>query len=135
MSFLFIFSLFNFFLLYISFLYQFFWNVLIATGVGSSFLILKGAAGVVKKLRSAGSLRGAISNNQFWPGGFNEKMDKTEAALILGCRKNMAREAILAKYKKVMILNHPDRGGSPFIASKINEAKDLLTKGQNPSNI
>jgi hypothetical protein len=33
----------------------------------------------------------------------------------------------LEAYKKVMILNHPDRAGNPFFASKINQAKDLLT--------
>mmetsp|Transcript_12219 Transcript_12219/g.49077 ORF Transcript_12219/g.49077 Transcript_12219/m.49077 type:complete len:107 (-) Transcript_12219:331-651(-) len=61
-------------------------------------------------------------------GGFEAKMSRNEAALILGVRQSVSAEKIKAAHRKLMVLNHPDRGGSPFIATKVNEAKELLTK-------
>lgn len=55
-------------------------------------------------------------------------MNRKEASLILGVSPTASKLKIKDQFKKVMIANHPDRGGSPYIAAKINEAKDLLEK-------
>lgn len=64
----------------------------------------------------------------FHEGGFRPVMDKKEASMILGVRENASKEKIMARYRTLMKSNHPDLGGSPFISSKINEAKELLSK-------
>eukprot|EP01102_Stenamoeba_stenopodia_P020137 TRINITY_DN7757_c0_g1_i1.p1 TRINITY_DN7757_c0_g1~~TRINITY_DN7757_c0_g1_i1.p1 ORF type:complete len:114 (-),score=25.89 TRINITY_DN7757_c0_g1_i1:68-409(-) len=67
-----------------------------------------------------------------YPGGFAPKMTADEAMCILNfteTTKAPNKEDIIKMHKKLMGANHPDRGGSTFLASKINEAKDLLLKG------
>lgn len=66
----------------------------------------------------------------FYDGGFEDKMTKREAALILGVRESATVERIKDAHKRILIINHPDRGGSDLIASKVNEAKELLLKGK-----
>lgn len=59
-------------------------------------------------------------------GGFEEEMSTSEAAKILGIRESSSTDAVRKAHRKLMILNHPDAGGSTFLAGKVNEAKDRL---------
>ncbi|KAI3996905.1 hypothetical protein MKX01_021181 [Papaver californicum] len=69
---------------------------------------------------------------RFYEGGFQHTMTRREAALILGIRERDAMEKIREAHRRVMVANHPDHGGSAYLATKINEAKDMLSgKTQN----
>ena len=37
-------------------------------------------------------------------------------------------EKVREAHRRVMVANHPDAGGSHYIASKINEAKDMMLR-------
>lgn len=69
-----------------------------------------------------------LANNKYYKGGFEQKMTRREASLILGVSPTAPKSKVKEQFKKVMSANHPDRGGSPYVAAKINEAKDLLEK-------
>lgn len=83
-------------------------------------------AGVVAMMMRPTS---ASSGGKWVKGGFQSKMDRKEAIQILGLREaSVTRNRIKDAHRRMMIANHPDRGGSPYLASKINEAKDLLDR-------
>jgi len=67
---------------------------------------------------------------RMYTGGFEGSMSRREAALILGIRESADAKKVQERHKKMLISNHPDHGGSAFIASKINEAKDVFLKGE-----
>lgn len=68
--------------------------------------------------------RSAEPGGKWVKGGFQAKMDRKEAAQILGLRETALTKArIKEAHRRMMIANHPDRGGAPYLASKVNEAK------------
>ncbi len=71
------------------------------------------------------SLTSAFTDNKYYKGGFEAKMTRREAALILGISPNAPKIKIKEAHKRIMILNHPDKGGSPYIATKLNEGEHI----------
>ena len=71
----------------------------------------------------------ASAQQKYLTGGFDAKMNKKEALQILGLTEGKLNEKVLKKtHRNIMLANHPDKGGSPYLATKINESKDWLIK-------
>ncbi|TNV75142.1 hypothetical protein FGO68_gene12852 [Halteria grandinella] len=88
---------------------------------GKSFIRFYRAVKLGKAFKSA---PGALGN--YYKGGFDNTMSRKEAALILGVREVADEKQIHTAHKRLMVINHPDAGGSTYIATKINEAKEKL---------
>ncbi|KAI1052309.1 hypothetical protein LB507_007819, partial [Fusarium sp. FIESC RH6] len=98
-----------------------------AWGAGAAVAAFLGRAGLVAWRRSRGGV-GAMGK-AFYKGGFETKMTKKEATLILSLNERaVTKDKVRKAHRTLMLLNHPDRGGSPYLATKVNEAKEFLDK-------
>jgi DnaJ-domain-containing protein 1 len=63
-------------------------------------------------------------------GGFDNKAKMTEAEAyeILGLKVGASKQQITEAHRKLIQKNHPDHGGSDYLAAKINLAKKTLMK-------
>lgn len=74
---------------------------------------------------------GAQDDSQTQSGapGSSAPMTRDEAYLALGLTPGASRNDIKKAYRSLMAKVHPDKGGSAYLAARINEAKDILLDG------
>ncbi|MDD5033131.1 MAG: molecular chaperone DnaJ [Methylococcaceae bacterium] len=60
------------------------------------------------------------------PPGKIGPMSKEEAYEILGLVNGASRQEVIAAHRRLMQRMHPDRGGTNYLAGKINQARDTL---------
>jgi hypothetical protein len=56
-------------------------------------------------------------------------MSRAEALAVLGLEAGATPEEIRDAHHRLMKRLHPDQGGTTFLASKVNQAKDVLLHG------
>jgi hypothetical protein len=115
--------------------------ILLATGrlgwvaalVGALLAVLTRLAPLILELaplfqRMWGTSRHEHSGNP--SGSSNARgMSRDEAYEILGLKPGASRQDVIDAHRRLIQKLHPDRGGSPYLAAKLNQARDMLLAG------
>lgn len=96
-----------------------------------AFMILIAAGGVtaIEIWRDRAIKSGEDAGAGAQPPAPRVLMDAEEAAAVLGVGLDASPAEIRAAHKKLISQLHPDKGGSDYLAAKINDARDALLQG------
>jgi hypothetical protein len=67
-------------------------------------------------------------SREFPPGRRGAAMSRAEAFKVLGLEEGATEEQVRAAHRRLILQIHPDKGGTSYLAAKINEAKDVLLR-------
>lgn len=88
--------------------------------------LLKHLPWLARLVSAAGAAQAGTGGPQERQG--KETMSEAEACEILGVKPGCSREEVIAAHRRLMQKLHPDRGGSDYLAARVNEARRVLLR-------
>ncbi len=103
------------------------WTVAIGGLLLAALLFLSGrGAAALGDLLTMGIVLWPMLSRQIRARGRPGGMSRDEAFAVLGLKPGADEDTIRAAHKRLMRMAHPDNGGSDWLASRLNQARDTL---------